>query len=330
MRPFITIVIPAYNRERVIGRAIGSCLSQSDGDFEVIVVDDGSRDKTVEVAESFDDERVVVLRHDKNRGVGPARNTGVAAARAPWVLPLDSDDELTPDAIATIRTRLAQVPAEIDALFFRCVTDAGVVSPTVNTPLGQRDYAAYLGHLNANFGKMRDSSTVCRRETFDRLRYPDSFGWEEFYWVEFNKLFSSWVFDDVIRLYHQDAGDQLVKMINTDSARRNVVTQNDRASELAQVVAQHGAQMAIHAPLILREYAFRLLYILLSLGERRRASKFVYEYARIQRPAPAFLGIFLLGLCGPNTVARVKALVRKISVSRLEINAPAKRKTPTD
>ena len=94
--PIASIIIPAYNRQRSLKGAIKSALQQSIRDIEVIVVDDGSSDRTAIVAEQCAraDQRVRVLRHKSNRGAQAARNTGAQAARGRWLTFLDSDDTL--------------------------------------------------------------------------------------------------------------------------------------------------------------------------------------------------------------------------------------------
>jgi GT2 family glycosyltransferase/nucleoside phosphorylase len=87
----VTVIIPVYNRENVLGRAIDSVLAQSLRPAEVIVVDDGSDDGTAAVIESYDDviESVVL---EKQSGPSRARNEGVHLARTAWIAFLDSDD----------------------------------------------------------------------------------------------------------------------------------------------------------------------------------------------------------------------------------------------
>jgi len=91
--PKVTVVIPAYNRAVAVRRAIQSVLAQTCQDFEIIVVDDGSTDSTVAAVTAIGDPRVVILRHERNLGAAPARNTGIRAGSAPYVAFLDSDDE---------------------------------------------------------------------------------------------------------------------------------------------------------------------------------------------------------------------------------------------
>jgi len=92
----VSVVVPAYERADVVGRAIDSALAQTVADIEVVVVDDGSEDDTRSVVEGYDDDRVRYLAHERNRGVSAARNTGVGAARGEYVAFLDSDDEWLP------------------------------------------------------------------------------------------------------------------------------------------------------------------------------------------------------------------------------------------
>jgi len=89
----VSVVIPAYNASEHIQRAIGSVLSQTISDFELIVVDDCSTDNTVKKASSFDDDRITLIKHEENRGGSAARNTGIRAANGTYIALLDADDE---------------------------------------------------------------------------------------------------------------------------------------------------------------------------------------------------------------------------------------------
>jgi glycosyltransferase involved in cell wall biosynthesis len=92
----VSVVIPVQNRPVAVRRAIDSVLAQTCQDFEIIVVDDGSTDDTASSVEAIGDPRIVLVRHDRNRGASPARNSGIWAGRAPFVAFLDSDDEWFP------------------------------------------------------------------------------------------------------------------------------------------------------------------------------------------------------------------------------------------
>lgn len=89
--PAITVLMPAYNAARYIGEAITSVLQQTFTDFELLIVNDGSTDDTLEIITSFNDERIVVVSQP-NRGVADALNTGLKHARAPYIARFDADD----------------------------------------------------------------------------------------------------------------------------------------------------------------------------------------------------------------------------------------------
>lgn len=90
--------MPAYNAGKYIGEAITSVLAQTFGDFELMIVNDGSVDDTLEVISSFNDERIVVI-HQANKGVAAALNTGLKYARAPYIVRFDADDICYPNRL---------------------------------------------------------------------------------------------------------------------------------------------------------------------------------------------------------------------------------------
>ncbi|WP_211489777.1 glycosyltransferase family 2 protein [Georgenia thermotolerans] len=100
--PRTSVVIPLYNAAGTISDAIGSVLEQTDQDFEIVVVDDGSSDGSAAAVAAIDDPRVRLVQHERNRGVAAARNTAIAAARAPWIAFLDADDTVEPTFLAAV------------------------------------------------------------------------------------------------------------------------------------------------------------------------------------------------------------------------------------
>lgn len=95
----VSVIIPTFNSEKFIKRAIYSVLIQSYEDFELIIVDDCSTDNTVKIIESFNDDRIKIVKHDVNTGVGVARQTGLKYTTGDFVLFVDSDDYLKDDFI---------------------------------------------------------------------------------------------------------------------------------------------------------------------------------------------------------------------------------------
>jgi hypothetical protein len=109
--PFISVIVPTYQRRAFVERAAASVLSQSSRDFELIVVDDGSTDGTGEALAALGD-RIRYVRQD-NRGTSAARNTGLSLARGEIIAFLDSDDVWLPDHLETITAIFALHPTAV-------------------------------------------------------------------------------------------------------------------------------------------------------------------------------------------------------------------------
>lgn len=106
----VAVVLPTHNRAGLLPRALRSVMAQSDPDFELIVIDDGSRDETPSVlAPLAGDPSVRVLVSQRPGGVSAARNRAIQSTRCDWIVFLDDDDELAPAYLeqlrATVRTR---------------------------------------------------------------------------------------------------------------------------------------------------------------------------------------------------------------------------------
>jgi glycosyltransferase involved in cell wall biosynthesis len=97
--PAVSVIMPVCNTEAFVAQAIRSVLAQSFVDFELIVVDDGSTDRSLAICESFADPRISIVRQT-SRGMAGARNTGILHARGRYVALLDSDDIWAPEKLA--------------------------------------------------------------------------------------------------------------------------------------------------------------------------------------------------------------------------------------
>lgn len=110
-RAVVSVVIPAKNAAAYIGEAVASALAQ-DGVTEVIVVDDGSTDDTVAMVHAIRDPRLRLMRNDAS-GVSSARNFGARDARGDWLMFLDADDRLRPDAVTTLLAAAKAAPRAV-------------------------------------------------------------------------------------------------------------------------------------------------------------------------------------------------------------------------
>ena len=146
----ISVIIPAYNVERYISRAMDSVLAQTVHALEVIAVDDGSTDGTGEVLDGYADrypDRVTVL-HTSNRGVTAARLTGVDAAHGEWIGFVDGDDEIEPDMYEFLLKNAVKYEADISHCGYQMIFADGRVHYFHNTGcLAQQDRTTGLKDL---------------------------------------------------------------------------------------------------------------------------------------------------------------------------------------
>ncbi|EGJ3618626.1 glycosyltransferase family 2 protein, partial [Campylobacter jejuni] len=98
--PKISIILPTFNVEKYIAKALESCINQSFKDIEIIVVDDCGSDKSIDIAKEYakKDERIKIIHNEENLGTFAARNNGVKAAGGGYIMFLDPDDYLELEA----------------------------------------------------------------------------------------------------------------------------------------------------------------------------------------------------------------------------------------
>ena len=126
--PKATVVVPVYNVENYLETCVNSILAQTEPDFELLLVDDGSTDGSGKLCDTLKerDGRIQVI-HQENQGLGGARNTGIQAAQGDWILLVDSDDWIEPEALE--KTLEAGLREEADLVMFayRSVDEEGNV-----------------------------------------------------------------------------------------------------------------------------------------------------------------------------------------------------------
>ena len=142
----VSVIIPAYNAASTLGETLDSLIDQTSARWEAIVVDDGSTDDTAVVAARYvaRDRRIRMLRQ-ANAGEGAARNAGLSQARFEWVLFLDADDWLLPDALEHL-TRATEV-AEVDAVL------GGWERVAADGRVGDAEYGPLAGDLFEFFAR---------------------------------------------------------------------------------------------------------------------------------------------------------------------------------
>ena len=171
MTPYFSVVIPAYNRAHVLADALNSVLCQTDQDFEILVIDDGSRDNPKAVVDSFGDARIRLFRQD-NRGGGAARNVGIDNARGKFVALLDSDDEFMPHHLERMRHLLSDT---VDtAGYARILVNRGGGRAFLKPPRALAPGEHMATYLLCDRGFTPTSSTVVPADMARRIRFDEN------------------------------------------------------------------------------------------------------------------------------------------------------------
>ena len=132
LNPKVSVIITTYNRASLLPRAVNSILNQTYTDYEIIIVDDCSTDNTQQVIADLSDPRIHQFRHDQNRRLSAARNTGIANARGEYIAFLDDDDEYVPTRLGHQVALLDAFPSDVALVYGLTITHDD------SSPLGNR------------------------------------------------------------------------------------------------------------------------------------------------------------------------------------------------
>ncbi len=210
-QPAVSVVLPVYNREELVARAIASNIGQRFEDFELIVVDDGSTDATQQVVRSFADRRLKLVSLPANGGNARARNAGIDLARGEFIATMDSDDVTLPERLGKQVSFLRANPrvAILGTQIIKCQRN-GVLRPK---------YCAEDGIIKARLlmldgSAMIHPSTMMRASFLDehRLRYPDvPTDVDHALWIEAMALGARFsILQDYLLEYHRHGGNLVV------------------------------------------------------------------------------------------------------------------------
>ena len=169
----ITVLTPSYNRGYILKNAYNSLVSQTDNDFEWIIVDDGSTDDTKNVVDSFLLEKKIKLSYYKksNGGKHTAINYGVKKANGDFILILDSDDYLTKDAVKTIKHYIKKYSnrKKIACLSFLRIYEDG---STIGKEYSESEIISNYIDFKHNRGFTGDMAEVYKTEVLKKYPFP--------------------------------------------------------------------------------------------------------------------------------------------------------------
>lgn len=215
--PKVSVIIPTFNRAGTLERALKSILRQTFQDFEIIVVDDHSRDNTGDLVREINDPRIFYICHDVNKGGAVARNTGIKQARGEYIAFLDSDDEWLP----------GKLELQLD-LFERSSEDIGVIyTGFFNVDLGGHPLSVFSPHLKGDLslellkgnGIMTLSTVMVRRrlisevEGFDAT-LPSCQDWD--FYLQLSKICKfDFVGTPLANYFYEKTGEQITNNVGS-------------------------------------------------------------------------------------------------------------------
>lgn len=205
-----SVVIPLYNKEHYIESTIRSVLSQTCRDFEVIVVDDGSRDNSLELARKYESDRVHIIAQE-NQGVSVARNTGIQNARGKFIAFLDADDQWQANYLATIQNLTNQYP-ESDIFVTAYAVDMGNGKVNYSTRLEPETgiLPSYWLTLAKGYDFVWTSATVIRRNTLLRaglFKPGEKIGQDLDMWARVARINPKVAYSNQICVYYNRAAE---------------------------------------------------------------------------------------------------------------------------
>lgn len=217
IKPQVSVIIPTYNRGRVIKEAIDSVLAQDYTEFELIVVDDGSTDHTSDVLDSY--RNVIKVLSQKNKGVSAARNRGIAEASGKFIAFLDSDDLWLPQKLSTQVEFFNKTP---DALI--CQTEEVWIRNglRVNPKKRHKKPSGMIFKLSLELCLVSPSAVMIKRSLFDRVgEFDETLPACEDYdlWLRISSRFPIYLIDTPLIIKRGGHDDQLSSRAGLDKFR---------------------------------------------------------------------------------------------------------------
>jgi glycosyltransferase involved in cell wall biosynthesis len=251
--PKVSVIIPIYNAEQYISETIRSVLDQTFQDFELLAVDDGSPDKSVEVCQQFTDPRIKIIRQ-ANRGLSGARNTGIRHAEGEYIAFLDADDIWRPQKLEKHVEHLESRPlVGISFSYSAFINEFGALTGLCQKPKKLKDITPSYILCRNPVGN--GSAAMIRRAVFEQIKYPnDIHGVEDYYYFDENfrqaedvdfwmrvAVTTNWQLEgipEVLTLYRINSGGLSANALQQLEGLEKVIQKTQ--SYAPEVIAQYG------------------------------------------------------------------------------------------
>lgn len=204
MNPVISIIVPTFNRAKTISRSIDSILCQTYDNLEIVIVEDGSTDETMEVLEKYEDKRLRMVYHEFNKGVTAAKNTGLNNIRGEWFTFLDSDDEMVPDALAIMMKIPLEKDASVTAISCNCIDS--VTGKFCGIGLNADQYVDFktINNCSGDFWGLTKTELLLK-DRFNELLS----GWENVLWYLINERANRYYIHKGLNIVHTEGNDRV-------------------------------------------------------------------------------------------------------------------------
>jgi glycosyltransferase involved in cell wall biosynthesis len=265
----VSVIIPTHHRPELLARAIRSALQQTLRDLEVLVVDDGPSKPAEDIVRQFGESRLRYLRHDRSRGAGAARNTGLRGARGEFVAFLDDDDTWLPAKLESQLAQFAKGNADVGVVYCSSLKYSDISKRVISESRARPLRNGHVDFLKSTlFGT---SVPLIRRRCLD-----DVGGFDESLpgtqdrdlWIRLAKKYSFDFVPDVL-VWHHIHGNQITSNLG----------QKIEAREL--LLAKYRSDWEAH-PDIMGQYLWRLGMLCCADGRYGKGRRFIWQAIRRQ------------------------------------------------
>jgi len=302
--PLLSVVVPVWNRAALVRRCLDSVLAQAFHDYELIAVDDGSTDGSLDVIAGVLDPRLRVVARGENGGTWAARTAGVREARGAWIMFLDSDDELKPGALAFFSEKAGAAPPAVGVLGGSYRDRDGNVWPDPPPPEGTMGLERFLAWADSLV--RADFLAVYRREVFDTVHAPQGFAIGTLFDLEIFGRWEKLVFSEICGTVGTDAPNRQTGRGATFSTENFLRRAEACAAAEEEVLRRYGEALRRHAPRRMLATRARAGIYALAAGHRYRGAAHLARYLARRPASPGAWAFLVAGLIGPQALAAMR------------------------
>lgn len=319
-----SVVIPLYNKEKYILRAVESVLSQSFVNFELIIVDDGSIDNSLTAIESITDSRVRIVKQT-NQGVGSARNKGIAEAKYDWVALLDADDIWASNHLHEL-IKIIQISSSLGMVatkFLDLHTDTSTPSIDENKPSNIRIVDYFLEASKETMIVHSSTVAISKKVFYNIGGFSNSkIGEDLEYWAKVALHYPVATSDRVTAFYCKGTNGAMETFLNSKQKYQKITSLREMSPALDMLIDEASKNPSILKEKNKRKYVNSRILIEVKEAIFREDFSIGKSYAKLALPQPDTKYLFLtMYRIIPNSVLRrIKDRYEKARINKVKIN----------